>query len=207
MAIAVYVERAERRVFACALDWPGFCRSGKTEEAALEALAEYAPRFAVVAERAGLRFPKRPAFEVVQRLKGGATTDFGAPEKAAAADEDPLTARQAQRLAAVVQAAWEVFDDVAAGAPATLRKGPRGGGRDTAAIVEHVDDAESAYARKLGIKGIEDRAARRTAVAEALASAREGAPLVEKGWLPRYAARRIAWHVVDHAWEIEDKSE
>ena len=32
-------------------------------------------------------------------------------------------------------------------------------------------------------------------------------PAVEKGWLPRYAARRIAWHVLDHAWEIEDKSE
>jgi hypothetical protein len=24
---------------------------------------------------------------------------------------------------------------------------------------------------------------------------------------PRYAIRRIAWHVLDHAWEIEDKSD
>lgn len=33
-----------------------------------------------------------------------------------------------------------------------------------------------------------------------------GAPVVEKGWPPRYAARRIAWHVLDHAWQIEDRS-
>ncbi len=26
------------------------------------------------------------------------------------------------------------------------------------------------------------------------------------GWPGRYAARRIAWHALDHAWEIEDKS-
>jgi hypothetical protein len=30
---------------------------------------------------------------------------------------------------------------------------------------------------------------------------------VPKGWPPRYAARRIAWHALDHAWEIEDRSE
>ena len=173
----------------------------------MEALAEYVPRYAVIAERAGLRFPKRPTFEVVQRLKGGATTDFGAPEKAAAADKEDLTARQAKRLAAIVQASWAVFDDVAAHAPAKLRKGPRGGGRDTAAIVQHIDDAEAAYARQIGIKGIDDRDERRAAVIEAIGSARQGKPLKEKGWLPRYAARRIAWHVIDHAWEIEDKSD
>jgi hypothetical protein len=27
-----------------------------------------------------------------------------------------------------------------------------------------------------------------------------------KGWLPRTALRRMAWHVLDHLWEIEDKS-
>ena len=29
---------------------------------------------------------------------------------------------------------------------------------------------------------------------------------VDWKWPPRYAARRLAWHVLDHAWEIEDKS-
>ena len=32
-----------------------------------------------------------------------------------------------------------------------------------------------------------------------------GEPLTERGWPPRYAARRIAWHALDHAWEIEDR--
>jgi len=28
----------------------------------------------------------------------------------------------------------------------------------------------------------------------------------DRSWPPRYAARRIAWHALDHAWEIEDRS-
>ena len=29
---------------------------------------------------------------------------------------------------------------------------------------------------------------------------------VAKPWSPRYAVRRAAWHVLDHAWEIEDRT-
>jgi hypothetical protein len=47
----------------------------------------------------------------------------------------------------------------------------------------------------------------RPAVLERIRSAADPGPLKERGWTPRYAARRIAWHVLDHAWEIEDKSE
>src|SRR2546430_1184726 len=45
----------------------------------------------------------------------------------------------------------------------------------------------------------------RRAVLEVLARPWRGAPVVERGWPPRYAARRFAWHVLDHAWEIEDR--
>ena len=38
----VYLELGRKRVFACALDWPGWCRSGSSPEAALDALAGYA---------------------------------------------------------------------------------------------------------------------------------------------------------------------
>ena len=35
----------------------------------------------------------------------------------------------------------------------------------------------------------------------------DGERLVEpKGWPQRYAAQRIAWHVLDHAWEMQDRS-
>jgi hypothetical protein len=216
-AVPVYLELGTTRVFACSLDWPGWCRRAKTDEEALDALAHYAPRYAVVAERAGLRFPATaPAFEVVERIpwlggKAFSPVDFGALGSAAQRDSEPLIAAQAKRLAALVEAAWGVLDDVVAGAPAELRKGPRGGGRDRDKVFAHVVAAETAYARKLGVRHKEpqDRdgiAALRADVLAAIAGARAGTPASEKGWLPRYAARRIAWHVLDHAWEIEDRS-
>ncbi len=215
-AIQVYLEVAPRRTFACALDWPGWCRSGKTADAALEALAEYGERYAAVADRAGVPFAVASAdrLKVVEELEGAAGTDFGVPERTATADGRRLTAAKARDQAALLRASWDVLDDVVAGAPAELRKGPRGGGRDRDKIVEHVVQAEAAYARKLGIRrkppemddtaGIEEL---RAAIVEVLSHGSSGEPLVEKGWRPRYAARRIAWHALDHAWEIEDRSE
>jgi hypothetical protein len=213
----VYLEVGSKRIFACSLEWPGWCRSGKTEDAALEALAAYAPRYAPVAAEAGKRFPKRApdSLEVVERVPGSATTDFGAPAEPATADLEPLTKAQAARLADFVRATWVVFDRVVASAPPTLRKGPRGGGRDRDAIVDHVLGAEVAYARKLGLRYRQPDAKDRTAVEEvrssieaAIRDARKPLPAdLPKGWPFRYAARRFAWHVLDHAWETEDRTE
>ena len=210
-SIAVYLETGKRRVFACALDWPGWCRSGRNAQQALEALAAAAPRYQTVAAAAGLDFPRDSTFEVVERLTGTATTDFGAPDVLASLDVAPLSPEEAERLAALVTAAWAIFDTVVASAPPTLRKGPRGGGRDRDAIVAHVLGAEAAYARKLGIRlkqpDIGDAAAiamLRAAIITSLRAAPDGAPN-GRGWPARYAARRIAWHVLDHAWEIEDR--
>jgi hypothetical protein len=134
---------------------------------------------------------------------------------AAAADVVPLTKAQAERLTSLVEASWAVLADVVAGAPAALRKGPRGGGRDRDKVVEHVRNAEQSYARKIGVRylpsevkapgGVE---VMRADIADAVRSARQPVPdLDTRAWPYRYAARRIAWHVLDHAWEIEDKSE
>ena len=119
------------------------------------------------------------------------------------------------RLASLVEACWTVLDRVVAGAPAELRKGPRGGGRDRDKIVDHVLGAEEAYARKIGLRlrqpALDDAkavAAHRAALAEAVRTAAHGQrDKNEPGWPPRYAARRIGWHTMDHAWEIEDRSE
>jgi hypothetical protein len=213
----VYLEVGSKRVFACSLEWPGWCRSGKTEEAALEALAAYAPRYASIAAEAGARFPKTAgsSLDVVERRPGSATTDFGAPGEPAQADGEPLTKAQAARLAAILRASWVVFDRVVASAPPTLRKGPRGGGRDRDAIVDHVLGAEVGYARKLGLRHRQPAADDRDAV-EAVRASVETAlrdarapfpPEPPKAWPFRYAARRLAWHVIDHAWEIEDRAE
>jgi hypothetical protein len=212
---AVYLELGKRRVFAGALEWPGWARFDRTEELALDALARYVPRYAVVARRAGIDFPPGVAdgLVVTERLPGSGMTDFGAPGEIAAADAEPLDAEGAARIADLVAASWVVLDEVAAGAPAELRKGPRGGGRDRDGIVAHVLDAEVAYARKLGIRrqpAIDDGAAiaaLRDEITTALREPSDGTPPVQKGWPPRYAARRIAWHVLDHAWEIQDRSD
>jgi hypothetical protein len=211
--VAVYLEVGAKRVFAGALDWPGWCRSGRDEGGALEALAAAAPRYGAVAARAGVPFPSGASFEVQERLPGSMTTDFGAPGAVPAFDATPLTGEQARAMAALVRASWAVLDDAVAGAPAELRKGPRGGGRDRDRVFEHVVAAESSYSRKIGVRhpapAPGDRAAvasLRAAIAEVLGAALDGAAAGERGWPRRYAARRIAWHVLDHAWEIEDRS-
>jgi hypothetical protein len=213
---AVYLEVGTKRVFACSLDWPGWCRSGKTEEQALEAMTAYVPRYQVAVHAAGLRLPAGAGkdFEIVERVPGSGATDFGALGKHPEADLDPVTTREADRQIRMVVAAWKVFDDVVAGAPAELRKGPRGGGRDRDKIAEHVHGAETSYARMIGVKlkepAHDDQSlitANREAILDALRNMPDGRPVREKGWPLRYAVRRIAWHVLDHAWEIEDKSE
>ena len=148
-------------------------------------------------------------------MKGDATTDFGAPSTAAAVETQPATAKEAGRVATLLQAAWASLDEVVEGAPAHLRKGPRGGGRDRDPMYEHVLGAEQAYGGKIGVRAkhpppADDPAAIR-AMREAFLSViradRTGAPARERGWAPRYCARRLAWHALDHAWEIQDRSE
>jgi hypothetical protein len=169
-----------------------------------------------VAKLAKVDFPDdATGFVVVERQKGDVSTDFGVPHRPARDEETKLTPREIDRMAALMAAAWKYFDKVAAKAPKELRKGPRGGGRDTDKIVEHVLGAEfEGYAPRLALKlphaAIDDRktiGANREAILDALRAGADGKPLREKGWPVRYAARRIAWHALDHAWEIEDRSE
>src|SRR5215217_8531495 len=179
--IPVYIESGDKKVFACAIDFPGWCRSGKDEASALEALAGYAPRYAEVAKRAEAAFPSKPEFEVVERIKGKGATDFGVPHEIPEADAQPLTARQAARQVALMEAAWALLDKAAKSTPAELPKGPRGGGRDRDKMLDHVFGAEAAYARQVGVKHpapqVGDRKgvkALRDDLAEALGGASDG---------------------------------
>jgi hypothetical protein len=205
MPIAVVVEIGAKRTFASALDWPGWSRSGRDEAAALDALLAYAGRYRPVAARAGEKLAMRLDLEVVERDTGNATTDFGAPGIVAEIERTALSRREAVRAAALVEAGWSYLADVLAAAPASLRKGPRGGGRERDAIAAHVADAEQAYARKLGLPKIADVAERRAAIAAAVRD--PTAPVPASGWPTPYGARRVAWHAVDHAFEIEDRTE
>ena len=211
--IAVSVEATPKKAFATAVDWPGWSRSGKTEELALAALLDYAPRYAVVAEEAEVLFDPGD-YEVVERTKGASGTDFGVPSSITDLDRRPVDVAEAERQARLVKAAWTVLARVAAGAPAELRKGPRGGGRGRDKMIGHVDESDGYYAREIAAFGkqpsLADRAAveaMRAAMLDVLRRPSDGTPLAGRTWTARYAARRIAWHALDHAWEMEDRSD
>jgi len=218
VALRVVVEATPKRAFASAIDWPGWSRGAKTEDEALQVLIDYRGRYAAVPRRAGIRFDP-PAtvrgVSVVERLEGGASTEFGIPSLPGADDDEPIDARELDRLVGLVRAAWAEFDAVAAKAHGVaLRLGPRGGGRQVPKIIEHVREAEGAYVGQLGSKmpasaSMEEL---RDAFIEAFRARAAGDEpphpnKVRKRWLPRYAVRRSAWHALDHAWEIEDRRE
>ena len=199
----VAVETGKRWTFASALEWPGWSRGARDESGALDLLARYAARYAAVTEVAGSKLP-RSDFEVIERVPGNATTDFGVPAMVMEADRAALDEAEARRLLRLLDAAWTVYDRAVARAPLELRKGPRGGGRDRDKIQAHVEGAESAYLPKIGPRT--GRPSGRDAVREAFRERlRSRADL--GSWPLRYAVRRVAWHVLDHAWEIEDRTE
>jgi hypothetical protein len=71
-------------------------------------------------------------------------------------------------------------------------------------------DAERGYAGKLGIAragSYDTQAALRAEIVAVVSRESDGSPLKDKGWPPRYAIRRLAWHVLDHAWEMQDRSD
>jgi len=213
--IRIVIEETPKKTFASAIDWPGWSRSGKTEDAAVATLLAYAERYRPVAERAG-RFVTGPeGVDVVDRLPGDASTTFGVPGRVHAVDHAPLERGELGQHVALLTACWEVFFEVAGRVTPELRKGPRGGGRDRDAIVAHVVEADRSYARQLDVRTPPytldplDRAAfeaHRQAVLAAIPEYSDGHTRTEKSWPLRYTIRRMAWHILDHAWEMEDKT-
>jgi hypothetical protein len=222
--LAVYVETGAKRTFAGAIDWPGWTRAGRGEPEAIDTLLAYADRYAAALPAGAIGgFPVGRGgalrVEVVERVMGGSGTDFGVPSHPPSRDAEPIDGTEADRLVAILEAAWASFDAVAdAAAGHELRLGPRGGGRDLRKIVAHVREADQAYLTQLGVRAPRlggadeadvERAVRRRA-GEVLVALAAGLPLedankVTRTWTPRAYVRRAAWHALDHAWEIEDR--
>jgi hypothetical protein len=134
------------------------------------------------------------------------------PSVLASAETRPIDAVTAQRHGALLRASWDMLEEVVAISPSELRKGPRGGGRDRDEIWCHVIEVERVYARKIGVKhkpfemnDLSALRAMREEIAAVLSKPSAGEPLISGGWNVSYAVRRVAWHVVDHIWEIEDR--
>lgn len=217
----VYLEIGSRRTFAYAVDWPGWCRHGRDPDAALAHLLEYAPRYARIVNPAKLGFepPSRiEELKVIAKLKGDTTTDFGAPGIVPEFDHEPASARDHKRFEKLVRAGWRALDRSAKSAERKeLTKGPRGGGRELGAILEHVSNAERGYLSAFGWKTpppskMQDPVKEiRAAVIDALRASSRGeipreGPKRGKRWPVRYYVRRSVWHVIAHAWEIERRA-
>jgi hypothetical protein len=120
----------------------------------------------------------------------------------------------------VLQACWRAFDGaVLAATGKELRKGPRGGGRELEKVVAHVYESDAAYVRALGgtLEKVKDEtpdaalARVRRAMLDTLGAAARGevpthGPRGGARWTPRYFARYVPWHELDHTWEIEDRA-
>ncbi len=219
----VVLEVGNKRVFASALDWPGWCVPGRDEAAGLQALVDMGPRYAEMlkGKRLGYKAPKTVAtLKVVERQKGNATTDFGAPNLAAKAEARPVSAAELKRYEKIIAACFASLAGAAEAAQGqALSKGPRGGGRELGEIVRHVLEAQQGYLATLGWKfkhpgplnQIAAIAPVGAAVVEGLGAAVRGetekiGPRGGQRWAPRYFVRRSLWHVTDHLLEIEKRA-
>ncbi len=221
-SIEVYLEIGRTRTFATAIDWPGWCRSGRDEASALQSLCDYGRRYkrALQTTQLGFRAPEDASdLIVVERQTGNTTTDFGAPDLSLPNDTKPITSIELERWGELLRACWRTFDaTVQEAAGKELKKGPRGGGRELSMIVRHVRDVDITYLSVLGgkVKIDEEEEPVRTfellrqTILTTLTAAANGevpayGPRGGARWTPRFFVRRLAWHELDHAWEIEDR--
>jgi len=220
--INVYLELGTKKVFASALDWPGWSRSARDEQHALQSLQNYGQRYTQITRGAGIDFqaPKDISqLAVKDRLPGSSTTDFGAPSAIPDSDNRAYELKDLEFSRALLESCWIAFDNaVQAATGKELRKSLRGGGRDLKNIIAHILEAEQSYLQKIawhyritkdlsvseqliGIRQATLQALEQSAVAKLP----EHGPRGGKLWPAMYYVRRSAWHILDHAWEIEDR--
>jgi hypothetical protein len=205
-----------KKVVAVAADWPGLERGAATGEAAIERLLSYVPRYAPVAQRAGMEAEfvtgATGGADVVERYPGTGSTDFwGISFAFSGIDQQAMSGAALERELMLMRACWAFFDEVRARVSAEMQRGPRGGGRDRDRIVRHTLFTEQDWAKKLGVLTPEEAlatgeglAAHRDAYCDAI-RALHSQNQMARAWPLRYLIRHTAFHTLDHAWEMEDK--
>lgn len=203
-----------KKVVAVAPDWPGLARGAKSEDAALERLTAYIPRYQPVARLAGMvdDFSADAPIEVIGHYPGKGSTDFwGISFAFSEIDQAPVPVEALERELRLMQASWAFFDAVRARVSAEMQRGPRGGGRDRDHIVRHTLATELDWAKKLGIrKPLEELLTEEGLIAQradycAAIRAFHAENKMARTWPLRFLIRHTAFHTLDHAWEMEDK--
>ena len=206
----------KRRVVAGAMDWPGLDRWGTSEDDALVKLSSYLPRYAGVAERVdlGSAFARARGLQVVERVPGSSSTDFwGIAHVPSQIERDVLAPADLERRLGLLRACWATFDDVAAHVSHELRPGSRSGGRSRDQIIRHVYGTEpDQFSREVEVRTPmevvltpDGLATHRTAYLDAIRACNAGGRPA-RTWPVQFLVRRTAHHVMDHAWEMEDRN-
>ncbi|MCY7419638.1 MAG: hypothetical protein LH650_14330 [Chloroflexi bacterium] len=205
----------QRRIVVGAMDWPGLDRWGTSEDAAIEKLWAYRARYAAVAERASMtdQLSRASTVDVIERVPGSSSTDFwGIAHVPSVIEAEALPPAALQRRLDLLRACWETFDDVADRVSAELRPAGRTAGRSREQIIRHVYGSEPGqFSRKVEVRTpletvltLDGLALHREAYLDALrAYNADGRPA--RTWPIQFLIRRTAQHVMDHAWELEDR--
>src|SRR5215831_3910828 len=218
MPVRTVIERGSkgRKAVAYAVEWPGWSRGAKTPELALAMLETYRLRYRPIAVAAGMaqEFDAAGRLKVVEDRVGSGSTDFwGISYFPSSSEQDPMSEADFDRKVKLVRSTWKFFDAVAARVSAEMRKGPRGGGRDRTRIVRHTIRTESEdFAKRLGLRipeegalSPEGLAAHRKSYIAAMRAYNRGEGKRMVTWTLPFLIRHSAYHVMDHAWEMEDK--
>jgi hypothetical protein len=215
LKVSIEVGPKSKKCAAFVRDWPGLERGGKSEVEAVETLREYLPRYAKIAglARMGREFDVAAPIQIVERYEGIGSTDYWAISFASSkADYKRLSSDELKRELTLLRACWRYFDDVRGIVSPTMRKGPRGGGRDRDRIVQHVFNCEADWAKKVGVRfdpeglfaSTHDVKSFRDELCRSIRSTNaQGA--MARSWPLRFLIRHTAYHVLDHTWEMQDK--
>jgi len=207
----------DKKVAAFAIDWPGWSRGAKTAPAAVELLEAYRERYRPVARIAGLEaeLDATGGLEIVEDHVGVGSTDFwGISFAPSSFEQEPMPEDEIERKLSLLRAAWTHFDETASRVSAEMRRGPRGGGRNRDEIIRHVLGWERAdLVRRVGVvaepavppepEGL--RSHRDEFVAALRAYNAAGRTAGGRNWTIALLLRHTAFHLLDHAWEMEDK--
>lgn len=218
MPVRTVVQRGPKgkKAVAFALDWPGWSRGAKSPELALELLESYRDRYRPIAAGARMarEFDAAGPLEIVEEAVGAGSTDFwGISFLPSSLEQEPMTDADFTRKVQLLRACWAFFDATAARVSAEMRAGPRGGGRDRDRIVRHAIRTESEeFAKRLGLRVPEEGALTPQGLRDfredyiaAMRDYNAGEGKRMKTWNLPFLIRHSAYHMLDHAWEMEDK--